>query len=101
MCEHAPVKCPHNCGAELTRRELKNHVAVCPAKLLLCQKEMSSVTTTTPVQEKNYLPGKDRLVISVSPWIPLHGIAESNDNRTFPVQESNQIHDDDELVIGK
>ena len=55
----------------------------------------------TPVQEKNYLPGKDRLVISVSPWIPLHGIAESNDNGTFPVQESNQIHDDDELVIGK
>ena len=54
------------------------------------------------MQEKNYLPGKDRLVISVSPWIPLDRIAESAESSgTFPVQESNQIHDDDELVIGK
>ena len=58
---------------------------------------MSSVPTKTPVQEKNYLPEKDRLVISVSPWIPPH----RTDDRKFPVQESNQIHDDDELVIGK
>ena len=38
MCEeHAPVKCPHKCGAELMRRELEGHIAVCPAKPLLCQ----------------------------------------------------------------
>ena len=40
MCEHAPVKCPNNCGAELTRRELEDHIAkdhivICPSKPLL------------------------------------------------------------------
>ena len=60
---------------------------------------MSSVPTTTPVQEKNYLREKDRLVISVPPWIPLHRTVEIDG--ILPVQESNQIHDDEELVIGK
>ena len=62
---------------------------------------MSSVPTKTPVQETNYLPEKDRLVISVSPWIPLYRSRTIAIDETFPVQESNQIHDDDELVIGK
>ena len=61
--------------------------------------DMSSVPTTTPVQEKNYLREKDRLVISVSPWIPLHRTVETDG--ILPVQESNQIHNDEELVIGK
>ena len=61
---------------------------------------MSSAPTKTPVQEKNYLPEKDRLVISVSLWIPLDRTVSINDGK-FPVQESSQIHDDDELVIGK
>ena len=61
--------------------------------------EMSSVPTKTPHQEKNYLPEKDRLVISVSPWIPLDRSVAIDG--IFPMQESNQFHDDDELVIGK
>ena len=60
---------------------------------------MSTVPTKTPVQEKNYLPDKDRLVISVSPWIPLHRTVAIDG--ILPVQESNRIHDNEELVIGK
>ena len=64
---------------------------------------MSSVPTKTPLQEKNYLPEKDRLVMisSVSPWIPraLHRTVAIDG--ILPVQESDQIHDDEELVIGK
>ena len=51
------------------------------------------------VQETGYLPEKDRLVISVSPWIPLDQTVAIDG--ILPVQESNQFHDDDELVIGK
>ena len=61
--------------------------------------EMSSVPTKTPVQETNYLPEKDQLVITVSPWIPLDQTVAIDG--ILPVQESNQFHDDDELVIGK
>ena len=62
---------------------------------------MSSVPIKikTPVQEKDYLPGKDQLVISVSPWIPLPRTVAFDG--ILPVQEKNQIHDDEELVIGK
>ena len=61
--------------------------------------EMSSVPMKTPVQETNYLPEKDRLVISVSPWIPLDRTVAIDG--ILPVQKSNQFHDGDELVIGK